>query len=259
MDMVKYGSRPLYIHDNLFAIADIHGEREKLENLLGKLKTLLKPADHLVFSGDLVDRGPDSIGVLRTIRDFRAKVHPNTYVIEGNHEQMMKSFVFGSLCDYAWIPNGGKTVLDQLGIEYGPHAKEDLLQILEEEDLVEFLRSFIPYYESEHIIVTHAPFDRTIVAMEGGLDDETAENLIDRMGNAIRWKFTSEELRIPEIKKFRICGHQYGHSKKARIFKECAFLDTGCGCKADAPLAAIQFPGKKVIYSDPLPPAEVSL
>ena len=71
---MKYGKNALYSYhspNKLFAIGDVHGEKAKLENLLGKLKPLLNPQDCLVFCGDLVDRGPDSPGVLKLIRDFK--------------------------------------------------------------------------------------------------------------------------------------------------------------------------------------------
>lgn len=254
---MRYGKNPLYVHDSLFAIGDVHGEKDKLENLLGKLRPELKPGDCLVFCGDLVDVGPDSPGVLKLIRDFK-KEFPNTYVVRGNHEEMMLSYAFNQPCDYSWIHNKGKSTIEQFLVDWTiPEGKADFREALEKADLVEFVQSFIPYFESETVIVTHAPFDRGIVGICGGLVDETAEHLLDKMGGAIRWRFTDDKLRIPEIKKFRICGHQFDHSRKPRIFKECVFLDTGCGYKANADLAAIQFPGKKIIYSDP--PKEVSL
>ena len=42
----------------LYAVGDIHGEREMLEELLARLP--LRAGDRLVFVGDYVDRGPDS-------------------------------------------------------------------------------------------------------------------------------------------------------------------------------------------------------
>ena len=48
----------------LYAVGDIHGEREMLQELLAKLP--LQTGDRLVFMGDYVDRGPDSKGVVDT-------------------------------------------------------------------------------------------------------------------------------------------------------------------------------------------------
>ena len=251
---VKYGANPLYIHDKLYAVGDVHGENEKLKDLLGKIRALLQPSDHLVFCGDLVDRGPDSPGVLKTIRDFKVE-HPNTFVVRGNHEEMMCAYAGLGRCNYSWIHNGGRDTLEQFLVDWSHReGKSDFREVLEKQNLLGFIQSFIPYYESEQVIVTHAPFDRNIVAMSGGLDKEPVENLLEAMGDAIRWKFTDEDTRIPEIEKFRICGHQFNQHKKPRIFKECAFIDTGCGYKPESPLAAIQFPGKKTIYGTLPPP-----
>jgi hypothetical protein len=69
-------------------IGDIHGERAALESLLRKLGY-----DHLgrhpegrklVFVGDLVDRGPDSPGVLRTVIPLVES--GNAQCVVGNHE-----------------------------------------------------------------------------------------------------------------------------------------------------------------------------
>ena len=46
----------------LCAFVDIHGELEKLDELLEL--TPLAPGDRLVFLGDYIDRGPDSPGVI---------------------------------------------------------------------------------------------------------------------------------------------------------------------------------------------------
>jgi hypothetical protein len=64
-------------------IGDIHGCLELLEQLLEKIK--YDPAeDHLVFVGDLIDRGPDPAGVVRFVRALQLR--GRVTVIRGNHE-----------------------------------------------------------------------------------------------------------------------------------------------------------------------------
>ena len=46
----------------LYAVGDIHGEREMLAELLARLP--LRPDDRLLFIGDYIDRGSDSFGVV---------------------------------------------------------------------------------------------------------------------------------------------------------------------------------------------------
>jgi serine/threonine protein phosphatase 1 len=95
----------------LYAIGDIHGEREALEELLAALP--LQPDDHLVFVGDYVDRGPDSRGVI----DLLLKVsdqRPCTFLI-GNHESMFLDFLGWEDPLYfagdAFLLNGGDRTL----------------------------------------------------------------------------------------------------------------------------------------------------
>ena len=45
--------------EKIYTIGDIHGQLEKLENLIAKLN--LGKNDTLIFLGDYVDRGPDSV------------------------------------------------------------------------------------------------------------------------------------------------------------------------------------------------------
>jgi len=60
-------------------VGDVHGCLEELDELL-RLVELRPGFDRLVFVGDLLDRGPDPVGVVRRARELRA-----TSVV-GNHE-----------------------------------------------------------------------------------------------------------------------------------------------------------------------------
>ena len=56
----------------LYAVGDIHGRRDLLEALLGRIEADARNSGQskrrtLVFLGDYVDRGPDSRGVVETL------------------------------------------------------------------------------------------------------------------------------------------------------------------------------------------------
>ena len=75
----------------VYAIGDIHGRNDLLQQLLVQIDAddaERGPSDtHLIFLGDLMDRGPDSAGVIETamaLRDTGGKVR----FLMGNHEEV---------------------------------------------------------------------------------------------------------------------------------------------------------------------------
>jgi serine/threonine protein phosphatase 1 len=99
----------------LYAVGDIHGERELLEDLLGALP--LQSGDRFVFVGDYVDRGPDSRGVVDVLIEH-AKRWQSVFLI-GNHESMFLDFLGWRRSDYfggdAFLANGGDRTLASYG------------------------------------------------------------------------------------------------------------------------------------------------
>ncbi len=65
-------------------VGDVHGCRRELEQLLDRVA--FAAGDRLIFVGDLVARGPDSLGVLDVVRRTGA------IVVRGNHEQKLVSW-----------------------------------------------------------------------------------------------------------------------------------------------------------------------
>lgn len=69
-------------------VGDVHGMLPELEALLVELAPT--PEDTVVFVGDLVDKGPDSVGVVRRVRELAATVP--VVLVEGNHEDKHRRF-----------------------------------------------------------------------------------------------------------------------------------------------------------------------
>ena len=79
--------QPLFSGD-IDVIGDIHGEIGALYSLLDRLgynaDGVHKQGRKLVFVGDLVDRGPDSVAVCSLLKDMWEK--ENAQIVMGNHE-----------------------------------------------------------------------------------------------------------------------------------------------------------------------------
>ncbi len=76
-------SRSLMTHARHIIIGDVHGCLTELQALIRR--TSPHPDDTFIFLGDLIDKGPDSAGVVHWVRHF-AKEH-HVVLIEGNHEE----------------------------------------------------------------------------------------------------------------------------------------------------------------------------
>jgi len=266
--VLQYGKNSMYYPPlGTVVVSDLHSHAANLRRLLQNIFTKLDPVgDDLVFAGDLLDgklEESDPASTLMQLRETKEK-HKNTFFIEGNHEEMFKHWLrtgeYGT-----WRYADGFDTVSRLckyfGIHYetffDDHLHWQLKEHLIQSGLWDIYSSMIPYYETEQMIVTHAPLDRQMVGSYGGLyeyDESRHKGLLDRMYFELKWQFTLEadHFMIPELKKFLVCGHQFAHHKQPRLFKTRAFLDAGCGKKPNAPAVAMRFPGKKVMKSSDL-------
>ena len=113
---------------SVWAIGDVHGQRQMLETLL----ELLPRAAHdiTVFLGDYIDRGPDSAGVVRRALAEYDQAPERTVLLWGNHEDMAAShFGFAAPSGYQydpfdWFRNGGIAALESFG-----HRRPELFRV----------------------------------------------------------------------------------------------------------------------------------
>jgi serine/threonine protein phosphatase 1 len=99
-----------------FAIGDIHGALHKLQQLVGRCEEHAggRPRRY-VFLGDYIDRGPDSAGVLRLLRDM-ATTLPDVVALMGNHEAMLLAVIDGAVGPENWLGQGGVMTLRSFGV-----------------------------------------------------------------------------------------------------------------------------------------------
>lgn len=99
------------------AIGDIHGMADKLGRLLDLVHARLA-ADHpnepfrLIFLGDYVDRGPDSLQVLERLQELQKT---GAICLRGNHEQLMIRSCETAADLIVFLRNGGVQTLASLG------------------------------------------------------------------------------------------------------------------------------------------------
>jgi serine/threonine protein phosphatase 1 len=103
------------------------------------------------LTGDFIDRGPDSRGVIDTIIQL-LKDGFDIRPIRGNHEEMMllaiQSEVFEDML--GWMENGGTQTLMSYGVDHPNDIPREHLRFMEE----------IPYYRmTEQYMFVHAGLD----------------------------------------------------------------------------------------------------
>ena len=102
-----------------YVLSDIHGNLRRFESIMAQIN--LQPDDTLYVLGDVIDRYPDGIKILRRIMQM-----PNAKMLIGNHEYMMLKAI-GHCKDAAeekentnwrqrkiWYRNGGMVTHEQL-------------------------------------------------------------------------------------------------------------------------------------------------
>ncbi|MBS1301375.1 metallophosphoesterase [Loktanella sp. SALINAS62] len=101
----------------VFAIGDVHGQAAVLAATLSEVAELPRMAATrrvVVFLGDLIDRGPDSVGAVDlAMRTATFTEADDVVLLPGNHELMLLEVLNG--CDPdLWLGNGGKAVMTEL-------------------------------------------------------------------------------------------------------------------------------------------------
>ena len=91
-------------------VGDIHGQRETFERVLETVAFSPEDGDRVLLVGDVIDRGPDSGGMLDWLR------RDNVTSIRGNHEQFMLDALEGNKeIEELWTGHNGGAWANALG------------------------------------------------------------------------------------------------------------------------------------------------
>lgn len=215
--------------ENFIVIGDIHGEIDKLNNLLNNIKP--KVSDTLVFLGDYIDDGKDSVAVIERLLQLQYD-HHNCIFLKGDHEQkFLKALETFSEEDITnSLVNGGAETLKQY-----LQMKNDNFYLEQFKRHINFFKNLKNYYVSEDYIFVHAginPFK--------SLNEQTEDDLLHIKNEFI----FAKNYQTKKI----IFGHTVfdgGFIKDNKIG-----IDTGCGTDKDVRLTAYICKENKFIQSD---------
>lgn len=149
--------------EKVFAIGDIHGNYELFEKLL----PFWNPDnEQLVFLGDYIDRGPDSLKVIQTVMDLSKKYGAIT--LSGNHEQLFLNWLADpeQLTEfYFHLKVGGiatvENLISKLNITIDDTTIKDLVNVIQNEygEEIEFINNLLRHYHWDPYLFVHAGID----------------------------------------------------------------------------------------------------
>ncbi|WP_267243671.1 polynucleotide kinase-phosphatase [Streptomyces sp. PR69] len=215
-------------------IGDVHGCSGELEALLAKLgyEDGVHPDGRTaVFVGDLVDRGPDSPGVLRRVMSMVSS--GNALCVPGNHENKLGRWLGGRTVQHT---HGLAETVEQLQREDEPFR----------EQVREFIGSLVSHYvlDGGRLVVCHAGLPEKYHGRTSGrvrshalYGDTTGET--DEFGLPVRYPWAEEYRGRAAV--------VYGHTPvpRASWLNNTICLDTGA--VFGGRLTALRWPERELV------------
>lgn len=151
--------------ERLYAIGDIHGRADLLEQMLQAIWDDMAKTDdgrtaRILFLGDLIDRGPDSKTVLSLVLDLTRT--QNAICLLGNHEQLLMNALMGQKSALkGWLKLGGWETLKSYSKEERQKkesAADYAMRLAREipKSHIEFLENLPTSYRSGTYFFAHA-------------------------------------------------------------------------------------------------------
>ena len=111
----------------IWVVGDLHGHLATFRALVHRMR--LQKEDRIVLLGDMIDRGPDSAGLIKYIRE-----HPQIIAIKGNHEQMAIQSLQGQSIELnsTWMAKGGASTWGSYIVQANGDLHEAKLRFAED-------------------------------------------------------------------------------------------------------------------------------
>lgn len=218
-------------------IGDIHGCYEELVELLEKLEYKVEgdqvtpPANRkAVFLGDLTDRGPNSVGVLKLVMNMVSQGY--AYCCPGNHDHKLQRALRGNKVK---IAHGLDLTLKELESE-----SDDF-----KEAVKDFIRGLPSHYvfNNGDLVVAHAGLKEEHHNRDGGGVFDFAifgEVLgMDEDGKPIRGNWAADYRGKATV--------VYGHTVVAEPEWQNQTINIDTGCAFGGELTALQYPERRLV------------
>ena len=137
-------------------IGDIHGCLSTFKCLLEDRVSLV-PEDELFLVGDLIDRGPDSKGVMDYVMELMNAGFKIT-TIRGNHEDMLLESARDERFLVTWMYNGAEATIRSFGVDFDLETERNVSGYIEER-YFDFLNGLEYFIELEDYFIVHAGFN----------------------------------------------------------------------------------------------------
>lgn len=203
-------------------IGDIHGCREEFNQLLDKLKYDVKK-HRVILVGDILDRGPDPVGLLQQIRKMELET------VLGNHEEKaLRWRKHEALRELTGQDNPMKELTAQRREEWLGLSKSD----------IQWLTSLpLQLHVKDNWYVVHAGMEPGVSFAKQDLERIIRLRYVDKHGIYVKPKKNKEQ--PPESQYWAYNWTQpyniiFGHQKfdEPKVFKNdnntCIGIDTGC-------------------------------
>ncbi len=155
----------------VWAASDVHGQRDVFDRLLatagvtdGGDRWIAPPETALVITGDMVDRGPDSVGLVRRLVALRGQAPARgglVVLLEGNHEVELLGGLAGVPEIWrALLTFGGGATLQSAGLAPGEWLAMPPLEVAARVDAFDSdfrpaLETFAPYATWGDVLFVH--------------------------------------------------------------------------------------------------------
>ena len=221
-----------------YAIGDVHGELEKLDDLLRFIREDFqrRQTPHkIVFLGDMVDRGPNSYGVVARIMALTQS--GEALALKGNHEELMLNAYHNreSVGIYWWAENGGDETITSYMLANG--VADDFRDAIDAAHIV-WMKSLPTMIRDE---------ERGLVFVHGGIDPKTFPFCSDEIRMWTRSQKFFDPGRWPERAELDgvlvVHGHTPTHDFKPHSNPRRINVDTGA-CFGGPLTAAVLAPGE---------------